>query len=221
MKIQKLGHSCLLIEKDGSRILIDPGSSVFVGPGFDPASVVGLTAILITHEHMDHADASAIKTLQERNANVLIMSNAGVKAFLEKEGIAVELFESGERSIGSFFVEAVPAAHGALIVPTPPNTAYIIDKQLLITGDSLNDSLISHPGVKGIEVLALPIFAPWMKQPEAAEFGKQIKPKIIIPVHEGVVISVFAQRLSGMWQKYFGDMGVEFKNLTPTESLEV
>jgi L-ascorbate metabolism protein UlaG (beta-lactamase superfamily) len=51
MRIAHLGHSCLLVDIGGQRILIDPG-------GFSPGivDVTGISLILVTHQHADHID---------------------------------------------------------------------------------------------------------------------------------------------------------------------
>jgi L-ascorbate metabolism protein UlaG (beta-lactamase superfamily) len=216
MTIQKLGHSCFIVEKEGTKLLIDPGSALFVGDGFKPGALTGISAILITHEHPDHADPEAIKEILSRN-NALVLSNAGVQAVLSKSNIAVELFEGGERQIGSFAVKAVSAEHGKLIIPIPPNTAYRIDDTFLVTGDSFDASLHEQ---KGISILALPIFGPWMKMVEAAELVKHIKPKMVIPVHDGIAMRVFAERQFAVWKSYLEEQGVACKILSPTDILD-
>ncbi|WP_343861781.1 MBL fold metallo-hydrolase, partial [Frigoribacterium faeni] len=49
MRLTKLEHACLIIEKDGRRLVVDPGS--FTSPLMDLQDV---DAIVITHEHADH-----------------------------------------------------------------------------------------------------------------------------------------------------------------------
>lgn len=54
MRLTKLGHSCVRLEKDGATLVIDPG--IWSGPG----ALDGASAVLVTHEHPDHLDADAI-----------------------------------------------------------------------------------------------------------------------------------------------------------------
>ena len=49
MKITKFGHSCLLVEEGGARILLDPGKYSIL-----QNNVENVDAIVITHEHQDH-----------------------------------------------------------------------------------------------------------------------------------------------------------------------
>jgi ribonuclease BN (tRNA processing enzyme) len=51
MRLTKYAHSCVLVEDDNARILIDPGN---LTRGFD--ELTGLTGILVTHQHADHVD---------------------------------------------------------------------------------------------------------------------------------------------------------------------
>ena len=46
MQITHFGHSCLLVEIDGTKVLFDPGN---FSHGFD--GIDDLDAILITHQH--------------------------------------------------------------------------------------------------------------------------------------------------------------------------
>ena len=48
MLLTKLGHACVRLEKDDVRLVIDPG--VWAGPDV----LAGASAVLITHEHVDH-----------------------------------------------------------------------------------------------------------------------------------------------------------------------
>jgi len=57
MKLTHLGHACLLVETGGARLLIDPGTmSTF-------EDVRDLDAVLVTHQHPDHVDASRLMAL--------------------------------------------------------------------------------------------------------------------------------------------------------------
>ena len=62
MKVKKFPQSCILIETNGTKILIDP-SSVKYDEKFKKDWKTA-DAILITHRHSDHINASVVKELQ-------------------------------------------------------------------------------------------------------------------------------------------------------------
>src|SRR5215203_2120642 len=160
MKITKLLHSCLLLEKGDDRILFDPGKFSFVEGGARAADLTNLKAVIITHSHPDHMDDEAIAAIMRNNPEAVLMGNAGIVSALQPKGLMVELFEEGSRQIGGFRVDAYEARHEKIVsARIPPNTAYIVDKHLLNPGDSYAYSLDALRGK--FEVLALPVMAPW------------------------------------------------------------
>ena len=95
-----LGHSTVLIEIDGARILTDPvwgpraSPTRFLGPKrFQPvpvplAKLPSLDAIVISHDHYDHLDYPTIRAL--RRSTVPFIAPLGVGAHLERWGIPAE-----------------------------------------------------------------------------------------------------------------------------------
>ena len=93
------GHSTVLLQIDGVRILFDPIFSMYASPikGFvkrfqDPVSkleeIKDIDAILISHDHYDHLDRDTIDHLIERGVNFIVP--LGVGAHLEAWGTAPE-----------------------------------------------------------------------------------------------------------------------------------
>ena len=66
MKVKKFPQSCILIETNGTKILIDP-SSVKYDEKFKKDWKTA-DAILITHRHSDHINASVVNTVSEKPA---------------------------------------------------------------------------------------------------------------------------------------------------------
>ena len=95
-----LGHSTVLVEVDGLRILTDPvwgnraSPSRIAGPKrFQPVPVAiealpPLDAVIISHDHYDHLDYPTILALAA--SNVPFYTSLGVGAHLESWGIAPE-----------------------------------------------------------------------------------------------------------------------------------
>lgn len=181
MTITKFGHSCLLIEGAGARILIDPGT---LSDG--QSTQTGIDAILITHEHPDHLDVRSMKTILVVNPSVQVFASPGAATVLDKEHIERSVVENG----GSFAVkevaiEAIGKEHAVLHTSLPriPNTGFYIGGRFWYPGDALTE-----PG-KPVEILALPIAGPWMKFSEAVDYALAQKPRMCIPVHDGILKS--------------------------------
>jgi L-ascorbate metabolism protein UlaG (beta-lactamase superfamily) len=101
-----LGHSTVLLEMDGRRVLTDPvfgerASPVrFAGPKrFHPVpasldELPPLDAIVLSHDHYDHLCRRTMEALARAPRPVPIVTALGVGAHLEKYGIAPErIFE--------------------------------------------------------------------------------------------------------------------------------
>jgi L-ascorbate metabolism protein UlaG (beta-lactamase superfamily) len=120
-----LGHSTLLIEIDGVRLLTDPVWSSraspmpFAGPRrFHPPPVPldalpPLDAVLLSHDHYDHLDRAAVRTLARRR--VPFIASLGVGAHLERWGVpakrVTELDWWEQAEVGGVTVTAGPAQH--------------------------------------------------------------------------------------------------------------
>ena len=91
MLITHLGHSCLLVEVDGARLLLDPG--VF-SRGFE--ELTGLDAVLITHQHADHVDVERLPTLLEANDGALLVAEPETAAELRQAGIEAQPLHAGD-----------------------------------------------------------------------------------------------------------------------------
>jgi L-ascorbate metabolism protein UlaG (beta-lactamase superfamily) len=127
MRATWLGHSTVLLEIDGARVLTDPvfGERVspvsFAGPKrFHPppvplSALPPLDAVLISHDHYDHLCYSTILELAKRE--VPFITSLGVGARLESWGIPakriVELdwWEEHVLPGGALSLTATPAQH--------------------------------------------------------------------------------------------------------------
>ena len=96
-----LGHSTVLLEIDGHRVLTDPvwaqRASPFrlVGPKrFQPVplslrQLPALDAVVISHDHYDHLDLATVRTLARHSA-VPFVTSLGVGAHLQAWGVPPE-----------------------------------------------------------------------------------------------------------------------------------
>ena len=179
MKITKYGHCCLLIEEEGKSILTDPGSYNSL-----PDILPHIDIVLLTHEHGDHVHIEHLKRIIDEQPNTKIYTHAGVGKLLDAENISYinindgEIVFEDELSIQSFGSEHACMHHS---LPVVQNTGFYINKKLFYPGDSF-----CVPNVP-VQVLALPVAGPWMKLEEAIEYAKEVSPKKVFPVHDGMM----------------------------------
>ena len=180
MKITKYGHSCLLIEETGVRILVDPGIFSAV-----PEELSPLDAILVTHEHPDHLQVDVVERLRVAQPSLKILTQQAVGMMLDKAGVTSELLLDGRsKRLGDLTIAAFGKQHEVIVpeVPVVANTGYLIGGRLFVPGDAL--TVPNQP----VEVLALPICAPWSKMAETLAYALRVSPKIVIPIHDGFLI---------------------------------
>ena len=210
MKITKFGHSCFLVDQDGVRCLFDPGT---FSHGF--TDLTNLDAILITHEHGDHMDVVALKEVLAKNPNAVMYTNASVQAILEKEGITAKVLTDGEVvEVKGVSIEGVGKDHAVMVTGVTPaqNVGFLIAERLFFPGDAL--TIPSKP----VEILALPVAAPWSKISEVIDCGLAIKPTYIFPVHEAIY--AHPDMMYGMFTQVFAKEGIEFRPMNPDGKTE-
>lgn len=97
LRVTWIGHSSLLIEIDGRRILTDPvwskrasflsfmGPKRFFAPPLRLDQLPSLDAVIISHDHYDHLDKETIKFFAGKDIN--FYCSLGDKQYLKKWGI--------------------------------------------------------------------------------------------------------------------------------------
>ena len=179
MRLTKFGHSCLLVEEGGARILLDPGT---LSDGFE--ELEGLSAVLFTHQHGDHLDTERLRGVLDRNQGVRVVSDEGSAELLGEAGVAVEVVHDGDEfDVAGVGVRVAGRDH-AIIHPDIPvvlNVGYLVAGRLFHPGDAF-----TPPGQR-VDVLAVPAGAPWLKVSEPIEYLRQVRPLVAVPVHEKVL----------------------------------
>lgn len=208
MQITHLGHACLLVELEDTRLLIDPG--VFS----DVSGVADLAGILVTHQHGDHLDPAAVRDLMAANPSAqLVIDPDTAEAVVGLPPARV--VRPGDRlQLGGVAVDVLGGIHAAVWGPVPgcTNNAYLIGEgALLHPGDSF-----VLPG-RDVDVLAVPIDAPWLKLSEAVDYVSGTSPRVAIPIHEGETTD--PAKYAGMLAAFSADDVV--RRLTRGEATEV
>lgn len=179
MKITRMGHAAVLIEARDTRLLIDPG---VLSPD-EAFELDDLDGIVVTHQHPDHLDASRIGGLLERNGAATLLCDPET-ADLVDHGTWTPQSHDDETSVGDLTVLGVGAQHAEIVSDIPR----IANTGVLVSADG--EPTLFHPGDSyehapaGIDVLALPLSAPWTKVSETVAFLRRVSPATVFPIHD-------------------------------------
>ena len=209
MRLTHLGHACLLVETGGQRILIDPG--VF-SPGI--VDVTGLDVILITHQHADHVDLQRLPAMLEVNPQARLYAEPQAAAVMAEAGIASEHTVAGEElTFGRVLIMPVGEKH-ALInegLPRIGNLGVVLraegEPSLFHPGDAYD----GEPGQ--IDILALPLSAPWAASRDTVAFAQRIAPRVSVPIHD-VLLSSIGRQLYLSQVQSLGPEDMEVRDLS-------
>jgi L-ascorbate metabolism protein UlaG (beta-lactamase superfamily) len=210
MRVTKMGHACVRIEKNGQTLVIDPGALT------EPDAVLGADAVLVTHEHFDHLDEGRLRRAAESNPGVEIWTNGAVAAKLGSLGVPVHVVGHGDAFSAAGFEVNVHGEHHAVIHPDIPvvgNVGFFLDGELFHPGDALTE-----PGTE-VATLMLPTHAPWMKMWETIDYMRAVAPRRAYSLHDGLLndngLEVVDKLLAGRTGP-----GTEFRRLRTGEAVD-
>lgn len=221
-RITWIGHSTLLIETGGRRILTDPVLVDRIGPvGRRSAGVqVGLgslDAVLISHMHHDHLH---LPSLRQLGPDVVVVGPAGVGGVLGAKGFGdVQELVPGERtSVGDLTITAVPARHSGRRLPfgpAAPALGFMIEGEhrIYFAGDTdLYPEMVDL--APGIDLAILPVggWGPTLRgghldPVRAAAALALLQPRAAMAVHWGTLWPI---GLSSVRRRRFEEPGRHF-----------
>jgi L-ascorbate metabolism protein UlaG (beta-lactamase superfamily) len=208
LTLSKFRHSCLLIELGEVRILLDPGG---FSAGFE--SLTELSAVLFTHQHPDHLDTDRVLALLEANPQAAVVADVASTAQLAERGVTVRAVKPGDDfSVEDISIAVYGGKHADIApgFPTPPNVGYAIDGLFAYSGDS------HTPPPEPVQVLAIPAVAPWLRAADTVAYLQQVRPKAVVPVHDGMLATT--DLFYNIYRRYSAEQDTEFRVLDEQRS---
>jgi L-ascorbate metabolism protein UlaG (beta-lactamase superfamily) len=195
LRITYIGHSTVLIDVGGLRVLTDPILINRIGPvtrhaaSADMRLVKQVDIVLLSHLHADHFNATSLRRVDDRARLVV---PRGAAAYLrERIGRQITELEPGEVfESGGVSIRATDAQHDILGQPLgvrSPTVGYLIDTDIFPGMADIRDA---SGGC--IDVALLPISGWGLRVPaghlnpqRAAESLELLRPAHVVPIHWG------------------------------------
>ncbi len=210
MRLTFVGHSTVLIELDGVRILTDPllrDRFVHVRrrvPSVDPAMVANVDVVLVSHAHPDHLDRPSLGQVARGSTAVVVPRGAARFVPRPVRRSVEEVVEGDRLTVGGIDIRITRANHrpGRLRHRGPAAIGFSIEgtKRLYFAGDT--DLFPGMRDLRGdLDVALLPISG-WgahlghghLDPARAAEALRMLEPRVAVPIHWGTFRSMRLRR---------------------------
>jgi len=205
-----LGHSTVLLELDGVRLVTDPvlrGRLAHlrrVAARVDADALGPLDAVLVSHLHYDHLDVPSLRRLG-REVHVVVPSGAGRLLRKRRFTHLSELAVGDELRVGPVTVTATEAVHEGRRLPfgaDTPAVGYLVGggARVYFAGDTdLFDGMSDLAA--DLDVALVPISGWGPRVPAghldplgAAKALRLLRPRVAVPIHWGTFRPVGLRR---------------------------
>lgn len=204
-----VGHSTVLVEMEGVRLLTDP---LFrrrllhlrrVGGTAAPVPV-DIDAVLLSHLHFDHLDLPSLRRLGQ---DARLVVPRGAEPLLRRKGFldVVELGAGEELELGPIGIRGVRAVHPSARMPfgaraEPMGFVLTGSRSVYFAGDT--DLYPEMAELAPVDVALLPIWG-WgptlghghMDPAAAAEASRLLRAAVVVPIHWGTYFPAH----TGLW----------------------
>jgi L-ascorbate metabolism protein UlaG (beta-lactamase superfamily) len=213
MELTKHEQACVVAKKDGTSIVIDPGS-------FSPAAaeiIAGADVILLTHEHFDHVNEGAINAALADRRDLRVYAPGALSGmFAAHPGQFTAVAAGDELKLGSFGITVHGSEHAIIhsSVPGCANVGFLLDGSVYHPGDAYY-----VPEVP-VTTLLLPTSGPWMKIGEAIDYVRAVHPQQVVQIHD-ILLSDIGHQLADMLLGDQGPTGLPLTSIPAGQSLTV
>jgi len=195
VRITMIGHSTVLIDIGGRRVLTDPYFGTWGNPAYArlarPArtreELTAVDCVLISHGHWDHVDSMFLRAL---GVDVPVVTSVWARWQIRLQGArdVRGLRTWQETQVGDLAITATPAPHVALgvgfVIRAGGRTVYF-------AGDTYHGAFTRKLGEHfAIDVALIPVttyrIPMTMGEDGAVLAVRDLKPSVVVPIHEGL-----------------------------------
>lgn len=210
MRLTKLGHSCVRLERDGRTLVIDPGAFT------EDTALSGADAVLVTHEHFDHLDLDKLGPALTADSDLQVWTNPALAEKLSADfpGRVTGVASGSTFEAAGFTVRTHGADHAVIrdAIPVIANVGFLVEG-------------VFHPGDaftvpdEQVDTLLLPLNAPWAKLSETVTQLAKVSPRRVHPMHDALLAPSGLQVYGSHAEQVSTEAGAEFHRLEPGESV--
>jgi L-ascorbate metabolism protein UlaG (beta-lactamase superfamily) len=230
-----LGHSTVLVDLDGARVLTDPLFGHLAAgvirrqvPAVLPDTLGGLSAVFISHGHWDHLDLASLRALPGQPEFIVPVGLGRVVA-KATHGVVHEIRAGDRLQVGELTLEAIHAEHGRrrsvfTIAEDALGILIVGSTSVYFAGDT--DLFLGMERLAGrVDVALLPVGG-WgpilgrghLSPARAAEAAARIVPAIATPIHWGALYPLGLRRLAS---RQFEGPGEAFREAVAVRSARI
>ncbi|HEX5824975.1 MAG TPA: MBL fold metallo-hydrolase [Candidatus Limnocylindrales bacterium] len=207
-----VGHSTVLLDLPGLRLITDPflrdtlGPLRRHGPTPSPAGIGPVEVVAISHAHPDHFDRASLRSLR---GDPLVIVPRGMGGAIRRAGLRAREVVVGEQVTiaPSWTITAWPARHWRWpAAPTSAAIGYLLEGPgigIYFAGDTARFAGMRELAGR-VDLALLPVgtwgphMSPGHLSPRsAAEVAAEIGARAAVPIHWGTLYPAGAQRLLG------------------------
>jgi L-ascorbate metabolism protein UlaG (beta-lactamase superfamily) len=214
MKVTKLVHSCMLVEHEGKKALVDPGNYSWAS-GIDQDLAKDIDYVLITHPHPDHIDLTFANVIHELSPNAVWYVTDATKKLLVDIPAKLQTKSSFDD------IRYVPSEHADLTHwnVCADHTSFVLFDKMLISGDchTLTE-------MYGAEIFAAAVNGgPWGSIKSFLDMvaSMETRPKKVIPLHDWHWNDQARTAFYSGLESSLATLGVEFIEINSGEPIEV
>ncbi len=207
MRIYKHGHACVRLETDGAVVVVDPGMFT------EREALDGATAVLVTHEHVDHWSPEMLALTDAPVFTIAAVADR-IRASAPAVAERVTVVAPGDVLDVGVPVTVVGEKHAVIHAELPhfDNSGYLLEVEglrIFHPGDALTVPEVTP------DLLLLPVSAPWLKVSECIDYARDVGAPCSLAIHDAVYSEAGLGIVDGHLGRFLAQTEQEYVRLAP------